>query len=41
MINRKDETYSKQAFSKGRQRIRPEAIKELSDNMIDPWKSSF
>lgn len=35
MINRKDETYSKQAFSKGRQRIRPEAIKELSDNMID------
>lgn len=35
MMNRKNETYSKQAFSKGRQRIRPEAIKELSDNMID------
>ena len=35
MMNRKDETYSKQAFSKGRQRIRPEAIKELSDNMIN------
>lgn len=32
--SRKKETYSKQAFSKGRQRIRPEAFKELSDGVV-------
>lgn len=34
MLNRQDETYSKQAFSKGRQRIKPEAFKELVDNAV-------
>ena len=34
MTSRKNETYSKQAFSKGRTRIRPEAFKELSDTVI-------
>ena len=34
MTNRNTETYSKQAFSKGRNRIRPEAFKELSDTVI-------
>lgn len=34
MTNREDQTYSKQAFSKGRQRIRPEAFKELSDVVV-------
>ena len=34
MLKRKDETYSKQAFSKGRQRIKPEAFKELSEIVI-------
>ena len=33
MRNRTNETYSKQAFSKGRERIRPEAFKELSDTV--------
>ena len=35
------ETYSKQAFSKGRQRIRPEAFKELSDVAVNDLYSSF
>lgn len=35
------ETYSKQAFSKGRQRIRPEAFKELSDVAIKELYSSY
>ena len=34
MTNREDQTYSKQAFSRGRQRIRPEAFKELSDTVV-------
>lgn len=34
MLKRQDETYSKQAFSKGRQRIKPEAFKELVDNAV-------
>ena len=34
MTNREDQTYSKQAFSQGRQRIRPEAFKELSDVVV-------
>ena len=34
MTKREDQTYSKQAFSKGRQRIRPEAFKELSDVVV-------
>ena len=34
MTKRNSETYSKQAFSKGRNRIRPEAFKELSDTVI-------
>lgn len=34
MTKREDQTYSKQAFSRGRQRIRPEAFKELSDAVV-------
>lgn len=34
MTKRVDQTYSKQAFSQGRQRIRPEAFKELSDTVV-------
>ena len=35
------ETYSKQAFSKGRQRIRPEAFKELSDAITYELYATF
>lgn len=35
--NRPNETYTKQAFSKGRERIRPEAFKELADTVIQEF----
>ena len=34
MTKHEDQNYSKQAFSQGRQRIRPEAFKELSDTVV-------
>lgn len=34
MSKQSEKTYSKQAFSKGRLRIRPEAFKELSDTVV-------
>ena len=37
MKNRQNETYTKQAFSKGRQRIKYSALKELSDTVINEF----